>query len=113
MVMAHGIGAIKAGGLAPIAERFCREGFAAIVFDYRQWGGSTGQPARSFPFLASLKITASSLAGRPDALTLTRTEFLPGVRLSLECISSNLPRRTLGWPVRLAKFHWLTGSLRQ
>jgi hypothetical protein len=42
--MAHGIGAIKAGGLAPFAERFCREGFAAVVFDYRQWGGSAGQP---------------------------------------------------------------------
>src|SRR5258706_11352247 len=44
VVMAHGIGAIKAGGLAPFAERFCREGFAAVAFDYRQWGGSTGQP---------------------------------------------------------------------
>src|SRR2546430_3472880 len=44
VVMAHGIGGIKAGGLAPFAERFCREGFAAVVFDYRQFGGSTGQP---------------------------------------------------------------------
>src|SRR6266513_219624 len=44
VVMAHGIGAIKAGGLAPFAERFCREGFAAVVFDYRQWGGSGGLP---------------------------------------------------------------------
>jgi fermentation-respiration switch protein FrsA (DUF1100 family) len=44
VVMAHGIGAIKAGGLAPFAKRFSREGFAAVVFDYRQWGGSTGQP---------------------------------------------------------------------
>src|SRR6185369_17323944 len=38
VVMAHGIGAIKAGGLAPFADRFCREGVAAVVFDYRQWG---------------------------------------------------------------------------
>jgi alpha-beta hydrolase superfamily lysophospholipase len=43
-VLAHGIGAIKAGGLEPFAERFRREGFAAIAFDYRQWGGSSGQP---------------------------------------------------------------------
>src|SRR5258707_2830353 len=50
VVMAHGIGAIKAGGLAPFAERFCREGFAAIVFDYRQWGGSTGQPREELSF---------------------------------------------------------------
>jgi hypothetical protein len=26
--MAHGIGAIKVGGLAPFAERFCRASFA-------------------------------------------------------------------------------------
>ena len=51
VVMAHGIGAIKSGGLAPFAEQFCREGFAAIAFDYRQWGGSAGQPREvlSFP----------------------------------------------------------------
>jgi dienelactone hydrolase len=48
--MAHGIGAIKAGGLAPFAERFCREGFAAVVFDYRQWGGSAGQPREELSF---------------------------------------------------------------
>src|SRR5258705_3362493 len=42
VVMAHGIGAIKAGGLAPFAERFCEEGFVAIAFDYRNWGGSGG-----------------------------------------------------------------------
>src|SRR5438552_16751689 len=44
VVMAHGIGGIKAGGLAPFAARFCREGFAAVAFDYRHLGGSTGQP---------------------------------------------------------------------
>src|SRR6266498_4488896 len=44
VVMAHGIGAIKAGGLAPFAERFCREGYVAIAFDYRNFGGSGGQP---------------------------------------------------------------------
>ncbi|MDT5301054.1 MAG: uncharacterized protein QOG79_4296, partial [Mycobacterium sp.] len=44
VVMAHGIGAIKAGGLAAFAERFSRAGFAAVVFDYRQWGDSDGQP---------------------------------------------------------------------
>jgi uncharacterized protein len=50
VVMAHGIGAIKAGGLAPFAERFCRAGFAAIVFDYRQWGGSDGQPREELSY---------------------------------------------------------------
>src|SRR5712672_3751664 len=44
VVMAHGIGGIKAGGLAPFAERFREEGFGAIAFDYRNFGGSGGQP---------------------------------------------------------------------
>jgi pimeloyl-ACP methyl ester carboxylesterase len=44
VVMAHGLAAVKAGGLEPFAERFCRDGFTAVAFDYRQWGGSTGLP---------------------------------------------------------------------
>ena len=44
VVMAHGIGGIKAGGLAPFAERFREEGFVAIAFDYRNFGGSGGRP---------------------------------------------------------------------
>src|SRR5258705_8334360 len=44
VVMAHGIGGIKAGGLAPFAERFLKEGFVAIAFDYRNFGGSGGKP---------------------------------------------------------------------
>src|SRR5207245_10633804 len=44
VVMAHGFAGVKAGGLVPSAERFCREGFAAVAFDYRHWGGSGGQP---------------------------------------------------------------------
>src|SRR5271170_1714383 len=55
VVMAHGLGAIKTGGLAPFAERFCREGFAAIVFGYRQWGGSTGQPREELSFPRQLE----------------------------------------------------------
>jgi pimeloyl-ACP methyl ester carboxylesterase len=42
--MAHGIGGVKAAGLAPFAERFAAGGFAAMVFDYRHWGRSSGQP---------------------------------------------------------------------
>jgi fermentation-respiration switch protein FrsA (DUF1100 family) len=44
VVMAHSIGGIKAGGLAPFAERFREAGFVAIAFDYRNFGGSGGQP---------------------------------------------------------------------
>ncbi|MGW6422412.1 alpha/beta hydrolase [Nocardia sp. NPDC055053] len=44
VVMAHGIGGIKAAGLAPFAEFFADNGFAALVFDYRHWGRSGGTP---------------------------------------------------------------------
>jgi dienelactone hydrolase len=44
IVMAHGFAGVKAGGLEPFAERFCREGFTAVAFDYRGSGGSSGQP---------------------------------------------------------------------
>jgi fermentation-respiration switch protein FrsA (DUF1100 family) len=44
VIMGHGLGAVKAGGLAPFAERFCAEDFAVLVIDYRQWGGSGGLP---------------------------------------------------------------------
>ncbi|MFE3055456.1 alpha/beta hydrolase [Nocardia sp. NPDC059239] len=44
VVMAHGIGGVKAAGLAPFAEFFADNGFAALVFDYRHWGRSGGEP---------------------------------------------------------------------
>ncbi|MEU3012135.1 alpha/beta hydrolase [Nocardia asteroides] len=44
VVMAHGIGGIKAAGLVPFAEFFADNGFAALVFDYRHWGRSGGTP---------------------------------------------------------------------
>src|SRR5882672_737780 len=79
VVMAHGIGAVKAGGLQPFAERFRAEGFAAVVFDYRQWGGSDGQPRSP---------------------TSTRHECSPGARLSRGCTSSNWRPQTGVWPAR-------------
>ena len=44
VVMADGFAGVKAGGLEPFAEHFCREGFTAVAFDYCHWGGSSGEP---------------------------------------------------------------------
>lgn len=44
VVMAHGLGAVKALRLAAFAERFCAAGYLCLVFDYRYFGGSTGSP---------------------------------------------------------------------
>ncbi|MET8426685.1 alpha/beta fold hydrolase [Nocardia sp. NPDC004860] len=44
IVMAHGLGAIRAMGLAAYAERFTAAGYACLVFDYRHFGDSEGMP---------------------------------------------------------------------
>ena len=44
VVMAHGFGAEKAFRLPALAERFARRGMAVLLFDYRHFGQSDGQP---------------------------------------------------------------------
>jgi pimeloyl-ACP methyl ester carboxylesterase len=44
VVMGHGFGAIRALRLDAYAERFAEAGFAVLVFDYRGWGDSAGEP---------------------------------------------------------------------
>lgn len=44
VVMAHGFGATRRMGLPAYAERFARRGLAVLVFDYRTFGESDGQP---------------------------------------------------------------------
>jgi dienelactone hydrolase len=44
IVMAHGLGAIKALRLGAFAERFQEAGYACLVFDYRHFGDSDGEP---------------------------------------------------------------------
>ena len=44
LVMGHGLGAIKEMRLAAFAEYFQAEGYACLVFDYRHFGQSTGEP---------------------------------------------------------------------
>jgi uncharacterized protein len=62
VVMAHGIGGIKAGGLAPFAQRFASSGFAAVAFDYRHWGDSTGEPRQFLSVRRQLQDYRSALA---------------------------------------------------
>jgi hypothetical protein len=44
IVMAHGLGAVKTLRLGAFAERFRAAGYACLVFDYRHFGDSDGQP---------------------------------------------------------------------
>ena len=44
VVMAHGFGGVRAMRLFAYAERFAAAGYAVVVFDYRGFGDSDGQP---------------------------------------------------------------------
>ena len=44
IVMAHGFGAVRALRLYDYAERFAAAGYAVVVFDYRGFGDSEGEP---------------------------------------------------------------------
>jgi fermentation-respiration switch protein FrsA (DUF1100 family) len=44
IVMAHGLAGLKEMKLPSFAERFAAAGFMTLVFDYRYWGESEGEP---------------------------------------------------------------------
>ncbi|MCE3266185.1 MAG: peptidase [Solirubrobacterales bacterium] len=44
VVMAHGIGGTRDSGLLPFAEAFAEAGLDVLLFDYRSFGDSTGEP---------------------------------------------------------------------
>jgi uncharacterized protein len=44
VVMAHGFSATRDDGLPAYAEAFCDAGFVVVLFDYRHFGSSTGEP---------------------------------------------------------------------
>ncbi|KAA1395804.1 alpha/beta hydrolase [Aeromicrobium ginsengisoli] len=44
VIMAHGLGGVKEMRLDAYAERFVAEGYRVLVFDYRHFGASDGEP---------------------------------------------------------------------
>jgi len=44
VVLGHGFGAVKEGGLIRSGERFAEAGYASLAFDYRYFGESGGEP---------------------------------------------------------------------
>ena len=44
IVMAHGFAGVRQFKLIRYAQRYAQAGFAVVLFDYRNWGGSTGKP---------------------------------------------------------------------
>jgi dienelactone hydrolase len=74
VILGHGLGAIKEMGLDPYAERFAEAGFAALVFDYRHFGASEGEPRQLLDVERQLEDwqAALSFARRLDGIDTTR-----------------------------------------
>jgi pimeloyl-ACP methyl ester carboxylesterase len=68
--MGHGFGATKDAGLEPFAERFAAAGLDVLVFDYRGYGTSDGQPRQDVNHLRHREDYHAAVA---------RARALPGV----------------------------------
>ena len=66
VVMAHGFGLVREACLPAYAERFADAGLATLIFDYRHFGASEGEPRQ-------LLSIPSQLRDWQAAVTFSRT----------------------------------------
>ena len=69
VVMAHGLGAVREMRLDAFAERFAAAGYAVLVFDYRHFGASGGEPRQLLSVRRQREDWKAAVAyarGRPD-----------------------------------------------
>jgi fermentation-respiration switch protein FrsA (DUF1100 family) len=62
VILGHGLGATREFGLEPYAQRFANAGIAALVFTYRHFGDSGGQPRQLLDIERQLADWAAALA---------------------------------------------------
>src|SRR5438128_11010835 len=62
VILGHGLGATRELGLEPYAQRFADAGIAALVFTYRHFGDSGGQPRQLLDLERQLADWAAALA---------------------------------------------------
>jgi dienelactone hydrolase len=70
IVMAHGLGAVRDMRLPAFAERFVQAGYACLLFDYRHFGDSEGQPRQLLDVRKQLDDIAAAISfarGLPNA----------------------------------------------
>jgi pimeloyl-ACP methyl ester carboxylesterase len=60
--MAHGFGATRDASLAPYAERFAAAGMHVLLFDYRHFGASDGDPRQVVSVRRQLQDYAAAIA---------------------------------------------------
>ncbi len=67
VVMAHGFGSPRALRLYAYAERFAAAGYAVVVFDYRGFGDSEGEPRQLLDISMQHDDWIAALAYQPFA----------------------------------------------
>lgn len=82
IVMAHGLGGVKEMRLDAFAERFTDAGYACLVFDYRHFGASSGEPRQLLNIAAQLEDWRSAVSYArtlevvdPDRVVVWGTSF--------------------------------------
>ena len=82
IVMAHGLGGTRKMRLPAFAERFVSEGYACLVFDYRHFGDSEGEPRQLLDikkqladWKAAIRYARSLREADPERVILWGTSF--------------------------------------
>jgi uncharacterized protein len=90
IVMAHGFSAVRDQRLPAFAERFVAAGYAALVFDYRFFGDSGGEPRQLLDVKKQLEDWRSAIAHARslpeidgDRIVVWGTSFAGGHAISL------------------------------
>jgi len=85
IVLAHGLGATRELRLEAFAERFRAAGYSCLVFDYRHFGASSGEPRQLLHVGRQLEDIASAVAWArtrpevdPERIILWGTSFAGG-----------------------------------
>ncbi|MFL1428130.1 MULTISPECIES: alpha/beta hydrolase [unclassified Nocardiopsis] len=82
IVMAHGLAGVKEMRLDAFAERFTAAGYACLVFDYRHFGASSGEPRQLLDIQRQLEDWRSAVSHArtldgvdPDRVVVWGTSF--------------------------------------
>ena len=85
IVMAHGLGGTRDAGLEPYAYKFVDAGYVVLLFDYRHFGASDGEPRQFFSTERQLQDWAGAITFAcglpevdPDRVALWGSSFSGG-----------------------------------
>jgi len=127
VIMAHGTGGERTFRLPAFAEHFAREGMACLVFDYRNFGDSEGEPRNlikpsrhledwqsAIDYACSLKsvdskrlaLWGTSLSGGHVIVTATKTPRISAIVAQVPFVDGRSSSRSFGYKLQ-AVFHGL------